>query len=403
MRPASPALPGNGPDVLVLGAGASGLYFAAHAAARGRKVTVLDHGQAARKVRASGGGRCNLTHLATSAEDYLCANPHFVKSALARHPPADVLDFFALHGVEMEEKAPGQLLCRQGAATVVRALLDACAEAGVRLEEHVEVSGVHKAPEGGFRVSTSTGERAAPALVLALGGPSWPALGGSDFGFRLAGALGLKVLPPRPALVPLTLGGKTREQCAALAGVALRARLGLGGHAEEGDLLFTHRGLSGPAVLQLSSHWTRGREIVVDLLPGADLGEILLAARGETRQLKNLLSRHPGCRLPARLPEALLGRALAETPLNQLDAGDRERAARLLHEWRVTPSGTEGWAKAEVTAGGIDTSAFSSKTMEATALPGLFAIGEVLDVTGRLGGYNLQWAWSSAWAAAQHA
>ncbi|MBU1247911.1 MAG: NAD(P)/FAD-dependent oxidoreductase, partial [Proteobacteria bacterium] len=268
---------------------------------------------------------------------------------------------------------------------------------GVLIERGCNIEAATRT-EQGFLVRTGVGDFAAQALVLALGGPSWPQIGATDLGFKLAKNFGLKVVPPRPALVPLTLPGTELDLCRALSGVSLPARLTCGPASELGDLLFTHKGLSGPVVLQLSSRWTRGREVVVDLLPDQGVEGLLEAARGEKMQLKTLLGQH----LPSRLPPALLGNALAETVVNQLGGGQVKEIAQRLHEWRVVPSGTEGYAKAEVTAGGVDTRGFSSKTMEANDVPGLYAIGEVLDVTGRLGGYNLQWAWSSAFAAAQH-
>ncbi len=383
-------------DVIILGAGASGLYCAA--AALGRKVTLLDHGdQAARKVLISGGGRCNFTNLNTDSADYLCENPHFVKSALARHTPYDVQDFFASRGIKAEEKQAGQLFSRQGAKALAQVLLDECANAGTNLELGCTIEDVIRT-QNGFLVHTNQGEFTAPSLVLALGGPSWPQAGATDLGFRLARQFRLKVVQPRPALVPLTLSSPELEICRTLSGIALPVELTSDRHAESGDLLFTHKGLSGPAILQLSSHWTKGNPVRINLLPSHDLDDIFKEHRGAKMQLKSLLGRF----LPSRLPVALLGDTLASTPINLMTSGQIKTVAKQIHKWSVTPSGTEGYKKAEVTAGGIHTNGFSSKTFEAKDTPGLFAIGEVLDVTGRLGGFNLQWAWSSAFAAAQH-
>lgn len=386
-------------DVLVLGAGASGLYLAAHAASRGRRVLVLEHGpKPARKVLASGGGRCNLTNLAASAAHYLSNNPHFVKSALARHTPWDVLDFFAASGVRTQEKEPGQLFSADGAGAVARALADACAEAGARVLTGQKVLAAERTDRG-FAVRCDTDTFHAPALVLALGSPCWPRLGATDLGYRLARSFDLRVVEPRPALVGFRLGGAQRELCRALSGLALPVHLTVEEVQERGDLLFTHTGLSGPAVMQASLAWTDGTGLVVDFLPGPRLEQLVERARsGGRQQLGTLLARH----LPKRLVPALLGPDLAARRLAELTAGERERAADLVHSWRSQPTGTEGWERAEVAAGGIDTAHFSSKTMEAREIPGLFAVGEVLDVTGRLGGFNLQWAWSSAFAAAQY-
>ncbi len=384
-------------DVLILGAGASGLYCAAHAAALGRKVTLLDHGnRAARKVLISGGGRCNFTNLNTKPGDYLCKNPHFVKSALARHTPYNVLNFFASRGIEAEDKQAGQLFSRQGAKALARVLVDECASMGARLELGCTINDVIRT-QNGFLVHTSQGEFTAPSLVLALGGPSWPQAGSTDLGFRLARQFRLKMVQPCPALVPLTLSSPELEICRTLSGIALPVRLASNRHTESNDLLFTHKGLSGPAILQISSHWTKGNPVSINLLPSHDLADIFKEHRGAKMQLKSLLGRF----LPSRLPVAILGKTLASTPINLMTSSQLKTVAKQIHEWTVTPSGTEGYKKAEVTAGGIHTDAFSSKTFEAKNIPGLFAIGEVLDVTGRLGGFNLQWAWSSAFAAAQ--
>lgn len=385
-------------DVIVIGAGASGLFFAARAARAGRRVAVLDAGtRPARKVRISGGGRCNFTNLDAGPEHYQCGNPHFTRSALARFSPWDAVGWLAEHGLGYEEKAAGQLFCEQGAGSVARALEADCADAGVDLVLNTPVRGAE--PEGdGFAVHAETGETLrAERLVVATGGPSWPGVGASGLGYDIAKRFGLRVEPVRPALVPLVCGNWRHAD---LAGLAVPARIACGGAAFADDMLFTHKGLSGPAVLQASTFWTRGEDLVVDLLPGEQALALLTAAKHEKGTgktlVRNFLARH----LPARLAAALPGR-LADAPLAECRADDLERLAATLNTWRVTPTRTEGWDKAEVAAGGVDTANISSKTMAAADTPRLHFLGEVLDVTGQLGGYNLHWAWASAHAAAE--
>lgn len=383
-------------DVIVAGAGASGLFFAARAARRGLAVLVLDHGSApARKVRVSGGGRCNFTNLDMGPERYLCANPHFTRSALARFTPWDAVAWLGDHGLGYEEKAPGQLFCAQGAAAVVRALEADCAAAGVRLDLGVPVRAVQREGDG-FSVATGRGVLGARAVAVATGGLSWPGVGASGLGFEVAAALGLRVVPPRPALVPLVCG---HWPYADLAGVALPVRAACAGAAFAGDLLFTHKGLSGPVILQISSFWRRAEALSIDLLPGRDAAALLAAARaarGRGRTLvRNFLAAHLPARLAARLPGAL-----ADTPLADLAAPQLRALAQALNAWTVLPTRSEGWARAEVTAGGVDTAGLCSRTMTARHIPGLYFLGEVQDVTGQLGGYNLHWAWASAHAAA---
>lgn len=439
-------------DVIVAGAGASGLFFAARAARRGLAVLVLDPGApmggAARKVRVSGGGRCNFTNLDMDPGRYLCGNPHFTRSALARFTPWDAVAWLGEHGLGYEEKAPGQLFCAQGAAAVAGALEAECAGAGVRLELGRPVRGVERAGDG-FLVRTESGALAARAVAVATGGLSWPAVGASGLGFEVAAALGLRVVPPRPALVPLVCGNKGGNwPYADLAGVALPVRAACAGVAFTDDLLFTHKGLSGPVILQISTYWRRGEALTIDLLPGQDAAALLAAARsakGRGRTLvRNFLAAHLPGRLAARLaaqvaaqaPTSALARtparqsghavgpataraavggpasgqsapkpgaqplSLADTPLADLTAPQLHALAQALNAWTVLPTRSEGWAKAEVTAGGVDTAALSSQTMAARHIPGLFFLGEVQDVTGHLGGYNLHWAWASAHAAA---
>ncbi|WP_028587012.1 aminoacetone oxidase family FAD-binding enzyme [Desulfocurvus vexinensis] len=410
-------------DVIVAGAGAAGLFFAARAARRGLAVLVLDPGApmggAARKVRVSGGGRCNFTNLDMDPGRYLCANPHFTRSALARFTPWDAVAWLGEHGLGYEEKAPGQLFCAQGAAAVATALEADCAGAGVRLELGRPVRGVERAGDG-FSVATEGGALAARAVAVATGGLSWPAVGASGLGFEVAAALGLRVEPPRPALVPLVCGSQGGSKggswpYADLAGVALPARVACAGAAFTDDLLFTHKGLSGPVILQISTYWRRGAALSIDLLPGQDAAALLAAARsakGRGRALvRNFLAAHLPARLAARLAAQVAAPApaprpgaaplaLADTPLADLTAPQLHALAQALGAWTVLPTRSEGWAKAEVTAGGVDTAVLSSQTMAARHIPGLYFLGEVQDVTGHLGGYNLHWAWASAHAAA---
>lgn len=382
-------------DVVVVGAGAAGLFLAIHAARRGRTVTVLDPGpKPARKVRISGGGRCNFTNLAAAPERYRCGNPHFVKSALARFSPWDMVGFLGKHGLSYEEKDPGQLFCVEGAGAVARALEDAAADEGVRIATDAAVDGVWT--DGDHHIArTERGEYKARSLVIATGGPSWPGVGASWFGFDVARQHGLRVEPPRPALVPLVCG---QWKHAELSGVSMPVRITSCGEETMGDLLITHRGLSGPAALNISLAWRKGEPLVVDLLPGRHLATLIDDERKESGRtlVRKLLTRH----LPARLVERLCGH-VGFLHIADLDNDTLKELCGRVHAWEILPTRTEGWEKAEAAAGGVDTALISSKTFEARTVPGLFFVGEVLDVVGELGGYNLHWAWASAFAAAQ--
>ena len=384
-------------DAIVLGAGAAGLMCAATAGQRGRRVALVDHNaEAGRKIVISGGGRCNFTNLDTAPERYLSENPHFAKSALSRYGPRDFLALVEAYGIAWHEKTLGQLFCDGSARQVVALLLEECAKGAVELALGEAIADVGHG-DGLFRVSLGSREMRAPALVIATGGPSIPKLGATGFAYDLARRFGLKVVQPRPALVPLPLPNEEalfRE----LSGVSAQVEARAGKARFREAALFTHRGLSGPAILQVSSYWRHGEPVGIDFLPGHDADWLVEAKRAAPRQsLRKTLAEG----LPERLASALCERlGLAGELGAQSDKALRAAAARLA-DWRFHPSGTEGFAKAEVTAGGISTAELSSKSLEARRMPGLYAIGEAVDVTGWLGGYNFQWAWASGRAAGQ--
>ncbi|MBG0791688.1 MAG: aminoacetone oxidase family FAD-binding enzyme [Desulfovibrionaceae bacterium] len=380
----------NGYDVIILGAGASGLWCALAAARRGRTVAVLDHGpKTARKVRVSGGGMCNFTNLDASPAHYICGNPHFVKSALARLSPWDVVGFLAEDGVTYEERDHGQLFTNEGAGKVAGALTDRCRKAGATILLGRDIRSV--AGTGPFIVECGGETLTATKLVIALGGPSWPQIGASNLGFHLARQFGLKTVPTRPGLVPFVFPKSSCQLCADMAGNSLPAAVETNGMRFTDPLLFTHRGISGPAVLQASSHWRENQPVTIDFLPSQPLPDLIEQNRSSNIQLRNLLGRV----LPKRLPGLLLPAALAETPTSQVSKRQIRDAEDRIHRFTIVPSGTEGFAKAEVCVGGVDTDQISSKTMEAKSVPGLHVIGETLDVTGHLGGFNLHWAFAS--------
>ncbi|WP_116133837.1 NAD(P)/FAD-dependent oxidoreductase [Tropicimonas sp. IMCC34043] len=385
-------------DTLILGAGAAGLMCAAHA---GGRCLVIDHAEAAgEKIRISGGGRCNFTNIGTSAENFFGQNPHFCKSALSRYTQWDFLDLVARHGIAWHEKTLGQLFCDGSARQIVQMLLDEMAAAGADLWLQTEVVEIARA-DGGFAVTLRRNGRdigvAARRLVVATGGKSIPKMGASGFGYRIAAQFDIPVTETRPALVPLTFGGPVLDQLRALAGIATEARVTCNGESFREALLFTHRGLSGPAILQISTCWREGDAIEIDLAPGTDVAAALAAER--SRHGRQSLARALGAHLPVRLATQIV----ADSGLsgNLADQSDTALAAlnQRISAWRLTPTGSEGYRTAEVTLGGIDTGALSARTMECRAVPGLYFIGECVDVTGWLGGYNFQWAWSSGWAA----
>ncbi len=381
----------------MIGAGAAGLMTALTAARRGCRVLVLDHAsKPAEKIRISGGGRCNFTNLGTTEKHFLSQNPRFCISALRAFKPQDFLSMVDAHGIAWHEKALGQLFCDDSAQQIIDMLLDELKKAGGVLRLTTEIKAVRKV-EGLFEIATSRGSESAHALVIASGGKSIPKIGASGFGYDIARQFGLEIQPTRPALVPFTFSEVDKQWSVPLSGLSVDAEVRIGKVAFREGLLFTHRGLSGPSILQISSHWAEGTPVTVNLAPGADT----LAA------LKDARSTHPkqdvstvlSTILPKRLAKALCEREKISGNIAQLGDKALRRIDDCVHRWQVSPIGTEGYRTAEVTLGGVDTRAISQKTMEARDVPGLYFVGEVLDVTGQLGGYNFQWAWASGHAA----
>jgi predicted Rossmann fold flavoprotein len=389
-------------DAVIIGAGAAGLHCAAIAGQRGVRVLLIDHApNVAEKIRISGGGRCNFTNREVTPAHFASANPDFCRSALARYTPQQFIALVNSHGIAWHEKHKGQLFCDDSSQQIIDLLLAECARGSVERWQPCTVQAVRHVDGAGFELDTTRGAVRAPQLVVACGGLSIPKIGASDFGYRLARQFGHAVIEPRPALVPLTFDGAQWAPFAVLSGVSLQVTVGANASpiTFDEDLLFTHRGLSGPAILQISTHWRPGDVLHIDLAPGRDLQHELVAAKpGSRRKLGNLLAE----RLPRRLADTWL--TIHRIDGEQSLAGMRDRdlgalAAGLQH-WTLTPSGSEGSRKAEVTAGGVDTRELSSQSMQSRRLPGLHFIGEVVDVTGWLGGYNFQWAWASAFACA---
>ena len=375
-------------DVVVAGAGAAGLMCAIRAGQRGRRVLLLDHAEkVGKKILISGGGRCNFTNTDSRPEAFLSANPHFCKSALARYTQHDFIALVEKHGIAWHEKTLGQLFCDGSARQIVAMLLEECAAVGVDVRVAHRITNIEKSDR--FSVRTDHGDFDAESVVLATGGLSIPKMGASGFAYETARRFGLEIVETQPGLVPFT------ARVPDIAGVALDVVAILGRTSFREAMLFTHRGLSGPAILQISSYWRPGQELAIDLLPDSDAATFL---KGRKRlrpkaELRNIV----GDLMPDRLAQALA----PEGVIGERRDRDLETLAAELKRWHVTPTGTEGYAKAEVTVGGIDTNELSSKTMEAKKVPGLYAIGEAVDVTGWLGGYNFQWAWSSGWVAGE--
>lgn len=383
-------------DVVIIGAGASGLMCAIEAGKRGRSVLVLEHKKIAQKIRASGGGRCNFTNIDVQPENYLSSNPHFCKSALARFTTGDFIDMLEKHGIEYYEKEKGQLFCCGTSSGIVRMLQEECNKAGVKIKLGCKISGVTKTNH--FLVSTDFGKIEAKSLVVATGGLSYPQLGATDLGFRIAQKFGLKIIQPNPALVPLVFGQSDLTKFSELSGVSFKAVVSCKKRQFQGEVLFTHKGISGPAVLQISSYWKRGDEIVLDLFPETDVYEISMSKRASKMELSSFLSFH----LPKRFCKKWCELHAPSKPLNTYTEKELKHIANQLHHWAIRPEDAEGYKTAEITSGGVDTDALSSKTMEVKKVTGLYFTGEVVDVTGQLGGYNLQWAWSSGFVAGQY-
>jgi predicted Rossmann fold flavoprotein len=384
-------------DVIILGAGGAGLMCASVAGQRGRRVLLLDHVETpGKKILISGGGRCNFTNMGAAPDRYVSSNPHFAKSALRRYTAQDFLALVEQHKIAWHEKTLGQLFCDGSARQIVKMLLDECEQGGVALRLGQPIHEIGHG-DGVFRVAHGEVRYQAPALVIATGGPSIPKLGATGFAYDLARRFGLKVVEPRPALVPLTLG-EDEALFRTLSGVSAEVVASAGKAAFREAALFTHKGLSGPAILQVSSYWRHGESIRINFLPEAGASWLLEEKRARPRSnVKAALAR----RLPERLAETLAERLGLSGEFANLPDKKLAEAGAKLAGWAFHPSGTEGFAKAEVTVGGISTDGLSSQTMEARKVPGLFAIGEAVDVTGWLGGYNFQWAWASGWAAAQ--
>jgi len=395
-------------DVAVIGAGAAGMMCAAIAAQRGKHVVLIDHAEKlAEKIRISGGGRCNFTNINATPANFLSDNPHFCKSALSRYTPQDFLALVKKHRIGYNEKHRGQLFCNDSAEQIIQMLKSECADGDVTWRMPCTVASVEKT-DAGFLLATDTGDILADSVVIASGGLSIPKIGATDFGYKIATQFGLALVETRPGLVPLTFDGPSWESFVPLAGIALEVEVETGsnkgkgnkrGHFRE-DLLFTHRGLSGPAILQISSYWQPGTPILINLLPDIDLAQVLIEGKGTLKkQLGNVLAQW----LPTRLAEGLLAANDLSPDARLADMQDAKlrKLGDAVNRWAIVPTGSEGYRKAEVTLGGIDTRELSQQTMMANKVPGLYFIGEAVDVTGWLGGYNFQWAWASGVAAGQ--
>ncbi len=392
--------PASHHDAVVIGAGAAGLMCALAAGRRGLRVLVVDHAnKVGKKILMSGGGRCNFTNTGTTPANYLSANPHFCKSALARYTPWHFIELVERHRIAYHEKELGQLFCDESSKQIVAMLLAECADAGVEIRTHCAIEQVERTDAGRFRLDTAQGRCEAASLVVASGGLSIPSMGASGFGYQLAQQFGHAVLPTRAGLVPLTLSGKHAERLHDLAGVALPVEARCNGASFRNFMLVTHRGISGPAILQISNYWQPGDDLRLDLLPGTDIDALLRDWQRQRRdsELKTLLAEV----LPKRFAQRLCEHWVSSKPLRQYTPRELDGIAALLRDWPLVASGSEGYRTAEVTLGGVDTDGISSTTMMSRTVPGLYFIGEVVDVTGWLGGYNFQWAWASGHAAGQ--
>jgi len=392
----------NHPDVIIIGAGAAGLMCAIEAGKRGRSVLVLDQAnKAGRKILMSGGGRCNFTNYEVSADNFLCHNPHFCKSALSRFSQWDFLALVHEHQIPFHEREHGQLFCDDSAKDILNMLLAENKKANTRLQLKTEIHKIRKLDDGKFSLKTSQGDLLCDSLVIATGGLSIPSMGSSPFGYQLAEQFGIKVWPTQAGLVPFTLQPEDKEKYSALTGIAINSTVTYQDTQFRENILFTHRGLSGPAILQISSYWQTGDAVTINLLPDLDLEDELKQAEHHQpqQQIKTCLAKH----LPKRVVSTFVPEALQDKTLASASHRDFQDVADSVQRWQIKPNGTEGYRTAEVTTGGIDCDAISSKTLEAKDVAGLYFIGEVLDVTGWLGGYNFQWAWASGWCAGQYA
>lgn len=385
-------------DVIVIGAGAAGLFCAITAGKRGRKVLVLEHAdRVGKKIAISGGGRCNFTNLYSGPDSFISKNPHFFKSALARYTPSDFISLVKKHRIAFHEKKLGQLFCDGSSQQIIDMLLSECQDAGVEVRCQSNVLSVSKSAETGFHLETAKGNFTCASLVTATGGLSIAPLGATDFGYRLAKQFLLQIEPPRAGLVPLKLAPDIQKRLTPLSGISLDVLVSCRNQEFRENMLVTHRGLSGPAILQISSYWRPTELISINLLPDEDVPGILKQEQTSDIELANLLSRY----LPKRFARSWCEIFAPSKPLKQYSSAELARIAERLESMTITPAGTEGFKKAEVTAGGVSTAELSSQTMEAKRVPGLYFIGEVVDVTGHLGGHNFQWAWASGFAAGQ--
>ncbi len=387
-------------DVLIIGASASGLMCAIEAGKRGRKVVVLDHAnRAGKKILMSGGGRCNFTNMNIEADNYLSHNPHFCKSALSRYTQWDFIALVNEHNIAYHERDLGKLFCDNSAKDILDMLLDECKKAKVKINLNCDIKNIEKLPDESFAIKTSAGNFNATSCVIASGGLSIPKMCASPLGYKVAEQFGLHLWPTSPGLVPFTLQPQDKQKLEALAGISVECLVSNERAQFRENILFTHRGLSGPAILQISSYWRPGETINIDFLPGINIAEWLTARRKKQPQvkLKTVIAEI----LPKRLLPVLLNPAFIEQPLQNLSKEKINNIAKKLQQWQIKPNATEGYRTAEVTLGGVDCDEISSKTMESKKVKGLFFIGEVIDVTGWLGGYNFQWAWSSGWCAGQ--
>ncbi|MBN8583805.1 MAG: NAD(P)/FAD-dependent oxidoreductase [Ignavibacteria bacterium] len=386
-------------NTIIIGAGAAGLMCAIEAGKRGRKVLVLEHAEKiGKKILISGGGRCNFTNLDVKPENFISNNPHFCKSALARYTPQDFISLVENHGIKYHEKKLGQLFCDGSAKEIVQMLQNECDDAGVEIKVNCTIDNIEQINNSGsetsFRITSNIGEFITESLVIATGGISIPQMGASDLGYKIAKQFGLKLTKTVPALVPFTLNEKAYSE---LSGLSIDSIVSCNNISFRENILFTHKGLSGPAILQISSYWNGGDTVNIDLLPETDLPSVLNEHKPNKTELVNVLSKF----FPKRFAEKWCELNFPTKPVNKLSDKEIEMIEIMLHCWKLVPKGTEGFGKAEVTKGGVDTNELSSKTMESKKVPGLYFIGEVVDVTGWLGGYNFQWAWSSGFAAGE--